>query len=92
VICISARRRICVLPASTICSGHPSIAAASDIFSMTRLPFFSFASAVSLRQVDIALSAAFTASRASFVNSGNAMGLNSRGSPSRNLLGMAAPH
>jgi hypothetical protein len=59
---------------------------------MTRFPFLSLVSAISLRQVDIALRAAFTASRTSFVSWGSAIGVNSRGLPSRNMLGMTAPH
>src|SRR5262249_45880696 len=59
MLCIFAR------VASTICSGHPSVRAAAAIFSMTCSLFFSVFSAVSMRQVDIASKAAFTAFRAS---------------------------
>src|SRR5262245_32073493 len=41
LICKLAMDCNCVRVASTICSGHPIAAAASAIFSMTCLPFFS---------------------------------------------------
>jgi len=47
--------------ASTICSGHPNARAAAAIFSMTCSLFFSLLLAVSMRQLDIASKAAFTA-------------------------------
>src|SRR6516165_385260 len=79
---------ICVRAASTICLGHPSAEAATAILSITCLPFFSLVSAISLRQVDIAFSAAFTASRASFVSPETDIGLKLRGSTSRKLTGI----
>src|SRR6516162_1698533 len=77
---------ICARAASTTCSGHPSAAAAAAILSMTCLLFFSLVLSVSLRQVDIALRAAFTASRASFESPGTDTGLKLRGVTSTNLL------
>src|SRR5262245_42138323 len=79
---------ICAWAASTICSGHPSAAAAAAIFSMTCLLFFSLLSANSLRQVDMASKAAFTASRALFESPGTVIGLKLRGITSTNLLCM----
>src|SRR5262245_32315534 len=74
LICISVRLCICVRAASTICSGHPSSAAAAAIFSMTRLIFFSLLSAISPRHVDMASKAALTASRALYESPGTDMG------------------
>src|SRR5262245_41987212 len=65
---------ICVRAASTICAGHPSSAAAAAIFSIIRLMFFSLLSATSLRQVDMASKAAFTASLALYESPGIDMG------------------
>jgi hypothetical protein len=45
--------RICTRAASTICSGHPSAAAAAAIFSITRLALYSLVSAMSLRQLNM---------------------------------------
>src|SRR5215468_6774394 len=59
---------------STICSGHPSARAAAAIFSMTCSLFFSLFFAVSMRQVDIASKAAFTALRASSESPGAHIG------------------
>src|SRR5262249_50818472 len=85
---MSATLCICARAASTICSGHPSAPAATATFSMTRLPFFPPLSMISLRQVDIALRAAFTASHASSVSPGTVTGLNFRGfaSPTPELI------
>src|SRR5262245_58190325 len=56
---------ICAPMASTISAGHPSARAAKAVFSMTCSLFFSLLLAVSMRQLDIASKAAFTALRAS---------------------------
>src|SRR5215471_6512027 len=80
---------IWVRAASTICSGHPSAVAAAAIFSITCLLALSLASAVSLRQLDMALRAAFTASRPSLERPGTETGLKARGVTSLNLIGMA---
>src|SRR5215831_17626619 len=86
LICISVTLCICMRAASTICSGHPSAVAAAAIFSMTSLLFFSLVSAVSLRQVDMASKAAFTASRALFESPGTDIGLKLRGATSTDLF------
>src|SRR5262245_58809537 len=80
---------ICVRVASTICSGHPSARAAAAIFSMTCSLFFSLYLAVSMRQVDIASKAAFTALRASSESPGAHIGLKLRGVTSVYLFCMA---
>jgi hypothetical protein len=78
--------------ASTSCCGHPSAEAALAILSITCLQFFSLVCAISLRQVDIALRAAFTASRASLVSPGTDIGWKLRGSTSRKLTGIDDLH
>jgi hypothetical protein len=55
------------------------------------LLFFWLVSAVSLRQADIALRAAFTASRASFESPGIEIGLKLRGAPLRTCAAWPAP-
>src|SRR6516162_449263 len=80
---------ICARVVSTICSGHRSARAAAAIFSMTCSLFFSLFFAVSMRQVDIASKAAFTALRASSESLGAHIGLKLQGVTSSNLL-MAA--
>src|SRR6516165_9982470 len=91
-ICISEMLCICVRAASTICRGHSSAEAALAILSITCLPFFSLVCAISSLQVDIALRAAFTASRASFVSPGTDVGWKLRGSTSRKLTGIDELH
>jgi len=57
---------ICERVASITCSGHPSARAASAIFSVTCSRLFSLLVSVSVRHVDTASKAAFTALRFSF--------------------------
>src|SRR5262245_22413651 len=80
---------ICARMVSTICSGHPSARAAAASFSMTCSLFFSLFLAVSMRQVDIASKAAFTALRASSESPGDHIGLKLRGVTSAYLFCMA---
>src|SRR5262245_64394180 len=80
---------ICVRVASTICSGHPSARTAAAIFSMTCSLFFSLFLEVSMRQVDIASKAAFTALRDSSESAGAHIGLKLRGVTSAYLFCMA---
>src|SRR5215813_12467113 len=80
---------ICARVVSTICSGQPSARAAAASFSMTCSLFFSLLLAVSMRQVDIASKAAFTALRASSESAGAHVGLKSRGVTSAYLFCMA---
>src|SRR6516164_5988415 len=80
---------ICVQMVSTICSGHASARAAAASFSMTCSLFFSLFLAVSMRQVDIASKAAFTALRASSESPGAHIGLKFRGVTSAYLFCMA---
>src|SRR6516165_7202710 len=84
-ICILMTPCICAWVASTICCGHPNARAAAAILSMT----ISKLSTVSVRQVDIASNAAFTALRASSESSGVNFGLKLRGVASANLLSIA---
>src|SRR6516165_7932860 len=77
---------ICARVVSTICSGQPSARAAAASFSL----FFSLLLAVSMRQVDIASKAAFTALRASSESAGAHVGLKLRGVTSAYLFCMAA--
>src|SRR5262249_35518655 len=79
---------ICARVTSTICSGQPSARAAAAIFSITRSLFFSLLLIVSVRQVDIASNAAFTALRASSESPGADIGLKLRALVSANLSGM----
>src|SRR6516162_9385810 len=81
---------ICARVVSTICSGQPSARAAAASFSMTCSLFFSLLLAVSMRQVDIASKAAFTALRASSESAGAHVGLKLRGVTSAYLFCMAA--
>ena len=73
----------CVRAASTTCVGHPSVFAATAIWSMTRSAFLWFVSAISFRQVANAFKAAFAPSRASLVSLEAATGLKARGLVSR---------
>lgn len=59
--------------------GHPTAAAPAAILSITRLIFFSPFSAISVRQVDIASKASFTASCALAESPGTNIGLKFRG-------------
>src|SRR5215471_13132968 len=79
----------CARVASTICSGHPSARAAAASFSMTCSLFFSLLLAVSMRQVDIASKAAFTALRASSESPGTDIELKVRGFTPADLFCMA---
>src|SRR5262245_23873085 len=81
---------ICARVVSTICSGQPSARAAAASFSMTCSLFFSLLLAVSMRQVDIASKAAFTALRASSESAGAHVGLKLRGVTSAYLFCIAA--
>src|SRR6516162_9247934 len=83
--CILMTSCICAWVASTICCGHPSARAAAAILSMTIAKL----STVTVRQVDIASNAAFTALRASSESSGDNLGLKSREVSSANLLSIA---
>src|SRR5262249_42945367 len=81
---------ICARVVSTICSAQPSARAAAASFSMTCSLFFSLLLAVSMRQVDIASKASFTALRASSESAGAHVGLKLRGVTSAYLFCMAA--
>src|SRR5262249_17788648 len=89
-ICMLVILCSCARVASTICSGHPSARAASASFSMTCSLFFSLLLAVSMRQVDIASKAAFTALRASSESPGTDIELKLRGFIPADLFCMAA--
>src|SRR5262245_26847498 len=90
MLCILVMLVSCARVASTICSGHPSARAAAASFSMTCSLLFSLLLAVSMRQVDIASKAAFTALRASSESPGTDIELKLRGFTAADLFCMAA--
>src|SRR5271166_1786558 len=79
---------ICARAVSAISSRHPKARAAVAILSMTCSRFFSLFLTVSVRQVDIASNAAFTALRASSERPGANVGLKLREVTCAILLGM----
>src|SRR5262245_49397678 len=79
---------ICSRVVSAISAGQPSARAATAILSMTRSRFFSLSLTISVRQVDMASNADFTALRASSDSPGANIGLKVRELTSANLVGM----